>query len=336
MSITLRFTDHAEPLYINTDSDLSDTLFVIATTQMRSVSQPNSQNRQRSATPNVGARGQKRPLEEDNNHMQANGAEKNVGDRPMRPMRVVQRTDRRSMANEIDPPPPRIPTQEPQPSWAVLTAAQRRSPREDHYAYDDFGQGDDAGAAGPSDLSHPGVARARARTPVAGASQWAAGEQEPLFLPGSQLSQLPPAQQAAIIESGLGIEHMTAEEFEMMLDGDADEVDFGEAASVGALDFDALEVSGERQDSLEIVEDDDIEMAPTQAGGGGKVSTYAESWSWGACFGCSNVFCAPAGFPTAVRRLTFGRRRRFGRIGCYHFSVLFLHLSSEDSLWTCE
>ncbi|KAI0731431.1 Rad9-domain-containing protein [Earliella scabrosa] len=123
--------------------------------------------------------------------------------------------------------------------------------------------------------------------------QPARAAQEPLFLPGSQLSQLPPEAEAAIIESGLGIENMTAEEFEAMLEGDAEEVEFGEARvkrersedgdgdgdefEIGGqvvwraedLDFGSDAGEGEGANSFELV--DDVEMEPTQHPGGIKV-----------------------------------------------------------------
>lgn len=84
-------------------------------------------------------------------------------------------------------------------------------------------------------------------------------DEEPLFLPGTQLSQ-------ALRESGLGLESMTAGEFAAMLEGDAEEVEFDED-------------SGGREASLEIVdgeEDVEMEMAPTQPGGGAKVRVVSE------------------------------------------------------------
>ena len=102
-----------------------------------------------------------------------------------------------------------------------------------------------------------------------------------------------------MIGSGLGIESMTAEEFEMMMDGDADELDFLDDDSRGRGDsgggvgrkegseeelvewpaddfmFASQGVVGhgqQQQESLELIDDfDDVEMAPTQAGPGRKV-----------------------------------------------------------------
>ena len=265
-SITMRFTDNAEPLYMTTigGEDPVETLFVVATTQVQSASQPNSQANQRDATPGLRANARKRPLDgDDGPQVRMADGPVHFNDRPKRPMKVVQRTDRQSMAREMNPQlAAAAPDDEPQPSWAVLSAAQQPS-QGIQYQYDG-----DFGGAGPSNLSLPGVARARARTPP--------HEREPLFLPGSQLSQLPPDQRAAIIDSGLGIENMTMEEFEAMLDGEAEEVEFGEDGADEEVAWpvdDGLDFRGYsagRQDSLELV--DDIEMAPTQPGSGGKVN----------------------------------------------------------------
>ncbi|OSD05489.1 hypothetical protein PYCCODRAFT_1362252 [Trametes coccinea BRFM310] len=125
-------------------------------------------------------------------------------------------------------------------------------------------------------------------------------EKEPLFLPASQLSQLPPDAEAAIIASGLGIEHMTAEELEDMLEGDAEEVEFVSQRShlPGSIKEESPEspnqaqeedqewqmdeqiedygdvAYGQQQDSFELI--DDVEMEPTQKDGGTRVRDHTE------------------------------------------------------------
>ena len=104
--------------------------------------------------------------------------------------------------------------------------------------------------------SQPSEAEAELRLPA-----HARRDEEPLFLPGTQLSQ-------ALRESGLGLEGMTAREFEAMLEGDAEEVDFTNGD----------EGEGGREGSLEIVdgaEDVEMGMAPTQRRGSGKVRSCA-------------------------------------------------------------
>lgn len=183
-----------------------------------------------------------------------------MGERQKKPMKVVRTSDRASIAREMNPPP--LP---PQPSWAVLTAAQQNYHDQQ---YDDYDQHQPE-LAGPSRASQQALD---------------APEKEPLFLPSSQLSQQP-----AAVDSGLGIEHMTAEELEMMLEGDAEEVVFSqdrikkESAEEDELEYvgedwrsqDRMEFmigeggDGTRGESLELV--DDMEMAPTQNDGGMKV-----------------------------------------------------------------
>lgn len=309
--MNLRFTDPVDPLYISVDADYADTLFVIATSQIFSRSQQNSQAEPAPWNP------RKRPFEDDSNgwnqrDVRVAGDRGKARERQTKPMKVVHRTDKQSIAREMNPPPP--PTAEPPPSWAVLTAAQQRQQQreqedeqsrdqqyEDYNDYDyEFNPQDPHAQAGPSQPSRRSQAGNQSR----------ARQKEPLFLPSSQISHLPAASQAAIIESGLGIEHMSAEELAMMLDGDADVDELGEhgdgdgkqgqspqerqrqrepSSSLEYADEDwRMEdrtdfVDGENghaqtRDSLELVDDDDdFEMAPTQNHDGGtKVSLFFE------------------------------------------------------------
>ncbi|KAH9857352.1 Rad9-domain-containing protein [Lenzites betulinus] len=270
LSLEIRFTDPDAPIYIDVGGDLADTLFVIAASRLQSVSPQSSQSRQRDAR--AQSKGKKRPLEEDAYHGNAQAVDRehvHSHSRTGKPIKVVHRADRASIAREMHPPPQPSFAHEPQPSWAILTAAQ---PQPNHYE-DDENEGQEG---------------MRPQSPIV---------REPLFLPGSQLSQLPPAAEAAIIESGLGIEHMTAEELEDMLEGDAEEVEFvsqrsvpivpdmsqGDPPDAGMgregwedglegdedIEFDDDLGYGQRRDSFELIED--VEMAPTQNDGGTKV-----------------------------------------------------------------
>ncbi|CDO73327.1 hypothetical protein BN946_scf185008.g90 [Trametes cinnabarina] len=283
LSLEIKFTDPEAPLYIDVGGDMADTLFVIAASRLESFSPRGSQARQGSAGAQVNIR--KRPLEEDNRNrdlqtnqnMQAAERARGAHDkRPTKPMKVVHRADRESIAREMHPPPPMY---EPQPSWAVLTAAQQQ--------YQDLELG-----APPSQPLYRFASQSSQRNASAG--------KEPLFLPASQLSQLPPEAEAAIIDSGLGIEHMTAEELADMLEGDAEEVEFvsqrsrppegTQQESPQSADADATrrqeqewqmdedEIGdfehggyGQQQDSFELIDDVDFEMEPTQKHGGTKV-----------------------------------------------------------------
>ncbi|KAL7280722.1 hypothetical protein ACG7TL_005664 [Trametes sanguinea] len=275
LSLEIRFTNPDSPLYIDVGGDLADTLFVIAASQLQLVSPRGSQARQGSADAQGNSR--KRPLEEDNHnhHVYPDRnmpvVEREREKRPVKPMRVVHEADRASIAREMQPP---LSAHEPQPSWAVLTAAQQQ--------YQDLV--DDIGGAPPSQPLYRFASQTSQREGHV--------EKEPLFLPASQLSQLPPDAEAAIIASGLGIEHMTAEELEDMLEGDAEEVEFVSQRShlPGSIKEESPEspnqaqeedqewqmdeqvedygdvAYGQQQDSFELI--DDVEMEPTQKDGG--------------------------------------------------------------------
>jgi len=89
--------------------------------------------------------------------------------------------------------------------------------------------------------------------------------QEPLFFPGTQLSQ---ADQQAIRDSGLGIENMTAEELAEMLNGDGEDGDFEENQSEGTPGGTVGHGTGDMEGSFDIY--DETEMEPTQQDGGPK------------------------------------------------------------------
>lgn len=291
-------------------------MFVIATSHLQSFSPQNSQNRQADAR--AQSKGKKRPLEEDTYHGNAQAVERQRerthsghANRPVKPMKVVHKADRADIAREMHPPAPSA--RMPQPSWAILTAAQQQQQYE-HSLEEEQG-------AAPSQPLYGGPSQPLLFGEASQPYRRAAGRREPLFLPSSQLSQLPAAAEAAIIESGLGIEHMTAEELEDMLEGDAEEVEFvsqrsvvpdsqadaGDAASLPAredeaedwqidddMDFGDGGYGQQRENSLELIED--VEMAPTQNDGGTKVRDSA--WVWldvlidrsGRCSGrCSRI-----------------------------------------------
>lgn len=134
LSLEIRFTDPDAPLYIDVGGDLADTMFVIATSHLQSFSPQNSQNRQADAR--AQSKGKKRPLEEDAYHGNAQAVERQRerthsghANRPMKPMKVVHKADRADIAREMHPPAPSA--RMPQPSWAILTAAQQQQQYED-------------------------------------------------------------------------------------------------------------------------------------------------------------------------------------------------------------
>ncbi|KAI0766623.1 Rad9-domain-containing protein [Trametes elegans] len=285
LALEVRFTEPDAPVYIDVGGDMADTLFVIATSRIQT-STPDSSQAHPAPAPAAHAKGRKRPREDE--WTRPAGAQ---------PMKVVHRADRASIAREMNPAPEAL---GPRPSWAILTAAQPRYRGQEQF--------DEQGDAPPPGFGAP------SQQPRRSAERVGERQREPLFLPGSQLSQLAPADEAAIIESGLGIEHMTAEELADMLEGDAEEVEFatqrngvsgfgqlpsGEDAdaemdaSAGAGqgqgrtededwqidDDDEMDSRnggyGQQGDSFELV-DDDIEMEPTQRSAGTKVRVH---WS---------------------------------------------------------
>ncbi|THG99804.1 hypothetical protein EW026_g2608 [Hermanssonia centrifuga] len=95
----MRFTDPASPLFIDVEGDLSETLFVISTSQVAGPSHANGgQSRAQSLQP----KGKKRELEQDQD---------GEGGQPQpipalnsvrkKPMKAVVRTDRASVAREM-------------------------------------------------------------------------------------------------------------------------------------------------------------------------------------------------------------------------------------------
>ncbi len=229
----MRFTDPASPLFIDVEGDLSETLFVISTSQVAGPSHANGgQSRAQSLQP----KGKKRELEQDQD---------GEGGQPQpipalnsvrkKPMKAVVRTDRASVAREmsrVSETPSR--TSMPPPSFVPLRSV--RPP-----------------ATPPPPMSHP--------RPSPPQQQESSPQRvrEPLFLPGSQLSQ---AAEEAIRESGLGIEDMDADEFMTMLEGEGEEVTFDEDND-GARDG-GLGIGEEREsDNFRIFDEEETQLQPT-------------------------------------------------------------------------
>ncbi|KAH9919950.1 Rad9-domain-containing protein [Amylocystis lapponica] len=133
-----------------------------------------------------------------------------------------------------NPVPARLPAVDGQKPMKVVQAADRASLARELNA--------PSGSMGPPSLPFPMLSR-KAESP--------APPPEPLFLPGSQLSQ---AAEDAIRESGLGIENMTADEFAAMLEGDGEEVGM-QPMQVDADDQMEIYEDRDGQDSLDIFEE---------------------------------------------------------------------------------
>ncbi|KAI0954118.1 hypothetical protein AcV7_007440 [Taiwanofungus camphoratus] len=229
LALDIRFTNPSEPLFIDVEGDLSETLFVIATSQV-----PGTAGGISGQVHQMQSKGKKRELEEDTDpSVRGSRPGSGAGDsRPpaierKKPMKVVQATDRMSLARELHGESPSV-------------CATPRSVR---------------GSMPPPSFPAPLPVHSQEPGP-------SARPHEPLFLPSSQLSQ---ADQEAIRESGLGIEYMSAQEFEEMLEGEGEEVAFGPDM---VADAEGLAM-GVGQDDLDIF--DEMEMEPTQNDGQTKV-----------------------------------------------------------------
>ncbi|EKM50031.1 uncharacterized protein PHACADRAFT_105856 [Phanerochaete carnosa HHB-10118-sp] len=254
LNLDLRFTEPAAPLFIDIDGDLSETLFVISTNQVREEDIPSgvqprvhAPSREESMQP----RGRKRELEsaepEAHGHDEAGVHARGTvtpSSARKKPQKVVVHADRDSVARELQGsqcrssvvrsmPPPSLPPHSMNP------------------------------------LAPPQVEREPLFLP---GSQV---EREPLFLPGSQVP-LSQAAEAAIRASGLGIENMTVDEFAAMMEDEGEEVGAG-APAEDAQDAemgeerDELEDEIMRESSFDLYEDTHTEFAPTQGDVSAKV-----------------------------------------------------------------
>lgn len=256
LGLDIKFTDPAAPLFIDIEGDLAETIFVISTSQVHESDAPSNvqpQSRAESLQP----RGKKRDFEsaEPEARYPYNDQPRGLttpGSMRKKPMRAVVRADRMSIASETPvkqsprtvamPPPSFNPFANSSPPPASLPRASPPLPAS-------FPSRDDDEFACPEQpLLLPSASH------------------EPLFLPGTQLSQ-------AIRDSGLGIEDMNADELAAMLDDEGEEVEFGAKLS-GDVDVkmeDADELYKMRESSFDLVDDADTQMEPTQSDTASKV-----------------------------------------------------------------
>lgn len=268
MNLIIRFLDPVSPIYMEIEGDLAETLFVISTSQVFDPSNSGTGQHFHPKTrvvdlPRVQQRPnrRKRPLEREQDNDTYYGDDDSlygirdghVDPQPRpesrsssitdygarkRPMKAAMRTDRESLARELSvsesgrsnaraggsmPPPSFMP--------AASFPPQPTSPR---------------GSVFPSqrrdDASSP---RQRGH--------------EPLFLPSSQLSQVA---EAAIRESGLGIEDMDVDEFAAMMEGEGVEIETKgvEQSNAGAMHHSTSEQEQEAgQEEVDELAGDDEE-----------------------------------------------------------------------------
>ncbi|KAF8829026.1 hypothetical protein HHX47_DHR3000889 [Lentinula edodes] len=181
LGLDIRFTDSAEPLFIDVEGDNFETLFVISTSQP-----PGS-----AAQTRLASTGPRKRLREDT------PAESSRFKKPMKAV-VQSTTDRMSIARDTTPASDRLSSSRQMPPPAT-----------------------------PPSPGHQHSSHHTLHAPQTSASVAPKLSQElPLFLPGS--SQLSILDEVALRESGLGIEHMSAEEFNDMFEAHGEEVNIEE------------------------------------------------------------------------------------------------------------
>ncbi|KAF9227406.1 hypothetical protein BS17DRAFT_727635 [Gyrodon lividus] len=301
-ALDLRFTDPAAPLFIDVEGDESECLFVISTSQIQGAPSNTSANARGSSTPNPQQTNSgKRPHPDVEEQLASNAPSRERSGTPRaekvkKSMRAVQRKEVPEAGNGNGcrenstalndewsmPPPSFIPNRTQASRSHILQESQNGS-------FGGLGDADMRGAAGADGLGDANVENLGLRV---GESPLSAHPHEPLFYPQSSqvdppadpwssqqsrqtqraktplffpLSQLSQAGEQAIRESGLGVEYMNQEEFEAMLEGGEEEVEFEfetqvKREAVEADGADGAEKDGESESSW-LFED---EFGPTQ------------------------------------------------------------------------
>ncbi|OCH96237.1 hypothetical protein OBBRIDRAFT_765738 [Obba rivulosa] len=255
LPLALRFTDPAAPLFIDLPDDPAEVLFVLATTRPPGgASQIRSTRGASAVSPPVVQRAGS-SASSGNAQRAGNNSDAGPRDKGKKRAREEDADLYAEMgANGTERSAPERPRPRPRP---VVRRAEEDAEAPESML--------------PPSFAHPlYTSTPQPRTGVREATK----EKEPLFLPSSQLSQ---ASQAAIRESGLGIEHMSMREFEDMLEGDGEDVMFDDDAILnnggdfggGIGDGDFGDEGGgdgrERGESLEIVEEEEwTQLEPTQ------------------------------------------------------------------------
>lgn len=259
LPLDMRFTDPAAPLFIEVEGDISETLFVISTSQVHGTDAPLGH------AENMQPRGKKRERESAEPHQpNGNGAARSSSTSSglvapnsarKKPMKVVVRADRESVARD---------GQESRRDTSLLESM---PPPSLPYA--------------PSNLFAPRASFAGPVSPPPATPLPPVSQREPLFFPGSQLSQ---AAEAALRESGLGIENMDAEEFAAMMDDEGEEVGVVQPepqpmAEQGDADMDEErdELDDDevmRESSFDLYDDGETQLGPTQGDTSSKVRIF--------------------------------------------------------------
>lgn len=289
VGIDIRFTEPSEPLFLETDgSDSYEALFVIAMAQVtqivpsgrrghpqRQINRP--QERQLSQP-----HGRKRPLDEDQESISR------VSSTPQEPQRPPVSANGKTPGSVVKKKPMKAAVRvEPMESPA---ARRERSVPWSNRDTPTRGNGSmppptaiPAWALSQNSQTSRSSQRSILAHPLAGPSK----EKEPLFLPSSQLSYV---DEAAIRESGLGIENMDRDEFLAMMDDEGEEVgivrhregseedhgddsmDFGQHAEEGGQGYAEIDSRPPEWDELEKFEEEyETQFEPSQSGRDDKV-----------------------------------------------------------------
>ncbi|KAF5325695.1 hypothetical protein D9611_000358 [Ephemerocybe angulata] len=227
LSLEMRFTEPASPLFIDVEGDGFDCLFVLSTNQVTG-----TQNTTQSQATASSSR--KRDRDETTHETP----------RMKKPMKAVQPAPLPSGTRA----PSMLRTQ-PRPPNSInpLPSTSRPAPSS-FFSDPPLAESTHHGMPPP-----PVPFKALASSPVQ--KREPSSDAEPLFLPCSQLSQ---NEVEALRSTGLGIEDMNADEFADMLEGEGEEVDFSQAQVQGAganYNYNKMDQALEGPDSFELVDE---------------------------------------------------------------------------------
>lgn len=301
LCLDLRFTDPAAPLFIDVESDESECLFVVSTSQI---------NGSGAAAPSNSAQLHARKRALPNDEGESSVKQRSETPRIKKPMKAVQRTDthtpdiastsRAQSDTRSMPPPSYVPQHTTDSSRDQNSPVPMPSMNNNPPSWNFLSNPASGGVnVDPEPLFYADSSQLLSGGPSPEMGRATARDRTPLFYPLSQLSQ---ADEEVIRASGLGIENMDRDELEAMLEGEGEEVDFDFGASQNLIkveDGDSAMLSADDPESLELVEDSSIEFGPTQDDvGGRKKVSFAILWGSSA-----HRLLSVIGISASVRRL---------------------------------
>ncbi|KAJ8587447.1 hypothetical protein M405DRAFT_863720 [Rhizopogon salebrosus TDB-379] len=276
LCLDLRFTDPAAPLFIDVESDESECLFVVSTSQI---------NGSGAAAPSNSAQLHARKRALPNDEGECSVKQRSETPRIKKPMKAVQRTDahtpdvastsRAQSDTRSMPPPSYVPQHTTDSSRDQNSPVPAPSMNNNPPSWNFLSNPASGGVnVDPEPLFYADSSQLLSGGPSPEMGRATARDRTPLFYPLSQLSQ---TDEEVIRASGLGIENMDRDELEAMLEGEGEEVDFDFGASQNLIkveDGDSAMLSADDPESLELVEDSSIEFGPTQDDVGGRKKAF--------------------------------------------------------------